>query len=114
MLAAELETMRREHAKEARGRKAEEDKMKAREGAFKDCDAELEQLAKAQATERGRLEELEQKLKAEKAELDAKVKVLTEDRTAFKLLEEKARTALKSLYKKGLEEPLVAGDEGLN
>ena len=46
--------------------------MKAREDAFKGRDAELEQLAQAQATECGRLEELEQKVQAEKAELDAK------------------------------------------
>ena len=38
-LAAELETVRRERAKEARGRKAEEEKMKAREDAVKDRDA---------------------------------------------------------------------------
>nr|XP_040249497.1 uncharacterized protein LOC109774689 [Aegilops tauschii subsp. strangulata] len=106
-LEVELETARRECAKEARGRKAEEEKMKAREDAVRDRDAELEQLAKAQATERGRLEELEQKLTAEKAELEAKAKVLAEDREAFKLLE-----ALRSLYEKGLEESLAASNEG--
>ena len=56
----------------------------------------------------------QEKLKAEKAEPDAKAKVLTDDRAAFKLLEEKARTPLKSLYKKGLEEPLVVDNEGPN
>nr|XP_045089472.1 recombination repair protein 1-like [Aegilops tauschii subsp. strangulata] len=64
----------RERATEARGRKVEEEEMKAREDAIRDRDAELEQLAKAHATERGRLEELGQKLKAEKAELEAKAK----------------------------------------
>nr|XP_020170745.1 actin cytoskeleton-regulatory complex protein pan1-like [Aegilops tauschii subsp. strangulata] len=100
-LKAELETARRERAKEARGYKAEEQKMKAREDAIRDRDAEQEQLAKAQATERGRLEELEEKLKAEKAELEAKAKVLAEDREAFKLLEVRSRTVLRSLYEKG-------------
>ena len=72
----------------------------------------MEQLAKAQAKEHSRLEELEQKLKAEKAEHDVKAKVLAEDHAAFKLLEEKSRTVLRSLYKKGLEEPLAASDKG--
>ena len=85
--------------------------MKARDDAVRDRDAELEQLVKAQAMERGRLEELEQKLKAEKAELEAKAKVLAEDREAFKLLEERSQTALQSLYEKGLEEPLAASNE---
>ena len=67
---------------------------------------------KAQATEHRWLEELEQELKVEKAELDAKAKVLAEDRAAFKLLEERSRTALQSLYEKGLEEPLATDDEG--
>ena len=57
-LAAELETVRRERTKEARGRKAEEEKMKAREDAVRGRDAELEQLARAQATERSRLEKM--------------------------------------------------------
>ena len=48
----------------------------------------------------------------EKAELDAKAKVLAEDRAAFKSLEERSRMALRSLYEKGLEEPLAANDEG--
>nr|XP_020156741.1 uncharacterized protein LOC109742072 [Aegilops tauschii subsp. strangulata] len=64
--------------------------MKAREDAFKVCDAKLEQSAKAQAIERGRLEELEQKVKAEEAELVAKAKVLAEDRTAFALLKKRS------------------------
>ena len=45
LVEAELETMRRERAKEARGRKAEEEKMKAREDTVRGRDAELEQLA---------------------------------------------------------------------
>ena len=44
-----------------------------------------------------RLETLEQKLRAERAELDAKVKVLAEDRVAFALHEEMSRVALKTL-----------------
>ena len=46
-LEAELKILRSERAKEARGCKAEEEKMKAWEDAVKDHDAELEQLAKA-------------------------------------------------------------------
>ena len=38
--------------------------------------------------------------------------VLVEDHAAFKLLEERSRTALRSLYEKGLEEPLPASNEG--
>ena len=45
-LETELETMRRERANETRGRKAEEDKMQAREDAVSHRDAELEQQAK--------------------------------------------------------------------
>ena len=59
MLEAELKTLRNERAGEARGRNEEEERMKAREDAVRGHDAELEQLAKAQATERSRLEELE-------------------------------------------------------
>ena len=51
-------------------------------------------------------------MKAEKAELEAKAKVLAEDRVAFKSLEEKSRVALRALYEKGLEEPLATDDEG--
>ena len=47
LLEAELKTMRSEHAEEARGRQAEEQKMKAREDAVRGRDAELKQLAKA-------------------------------------------------------------------
>ena len=51
-------------------------------------------------------------MKGEKAELEAKVKVLAEDRVAFKSLEEKSHVALRALYEKGLEEPLATDDEG--
>nr|XP_040258269.1 actin cytoskeleton-regulatory complex protein PAN1-like [Aegilops tauschii subsp. strangulata] len=112
VLEAELKTRCSERAEEARGRKAEEEKMKAREDAMKGRDAELEQLAKAQATEHSRPEKLEQKVEAEKAKLDAKEKVLAEDRAAFELLEERSRKALWSLYEKGLEEPLATANEG--
>ncbi|KAM3385786.1 hypothetical protein ACQJBY_009487 [Aegilops geniculata] len=86
--------------------------MKAREDAIRGHDAELEQLAKAQALEHSQLEKLEQKGEAEKAELEAKAKILAEDRVAFKSLEERSRAALWSLYEKGLEEPLATNDEG--
>ena len=51
-------------------------------------------------------------MKAEKAELEAKAKVLAEDRVAFTSLEERSRVALRALYEKGLEEPLATDDEG--
>nr|XP_020191251.1 uncharacterized protein LOC109776999 [Aegilops tauschii subsp. strangulata] len=74
LLEAELKTLRNERVKEAHGRKAEEDKMKAREDAVRGRDTELEQLGKAQAAERSRLEKLKREMEAEKAELDAKAK----------------------------------------
>ena len=51
-------------------------------------------------------------MKAEKAELEAKEQVLVEDRVAFNSLEEKSHVALRALYEKGLEEPLVTDDKG--
>ena len=51
-------------------------------------------------------------MKAEKAELDAKAKVLAEDRAAFALLEERSPVALKALYEKGLEKPLTTDEDG--
>ena len=51
-------------------------------------------------------------MKAEEAELDAKAKVLAEDRAAFALLEERSRVALKALYEKGLEKPLTTDEDG--
>ena len=44
--------------------------------------------------EHSRLEKLEQKVEAEKAELEAKAQVLAEDRVAFKSLEERSRAVL--------------------
>ena len=86
--------------------------MKAREDAITSRDAELVEPAKAQATERSRLEALEQKAKAREADLDAKAKVLTEDRVAFSLLEKRSSVALKLLYEKGLEKPLTTDKDG--
>nr|XP_020170838.1 TANK-binding kinase 1-binding protein 1-like [Aegilops tauschii subsp. strangulata] len=60
-LEGELKSLRDERAKETRDRKAEEEEMKAREDDIKGRDAELGELTKAQAAERSRLEELEQK-----------------------------------------------------
>ena len=77
----------------------------AREDAIENRDAEL-------TAGRGRLGTLEMKFKAERAELDAKAKVLAEDCEAFKLLEVRSRTAVQSLYEKELEEPLAASNEG--
>ena len=72
--------------------------MKALEDTVRSRDAELVQLAKAQAAERSRLEKLEQKMKAKKAEMEVKAKVLAEDHVAFADLEERSRKALKTLY----------------
>nr|XP_040249647.2 actin cytoskeleton-regulatory complex protein PAN1-like [Aegilops tauschii subsp. strangulata] len=88
-LEAELKALCDRRAEEARGREADEEKMKVREDAIKDRDADLGELARTQAAERRRLVELERKVEAEKAKLDAKVKVLAEDRTTFALLEER-------------------------
>ena len=45
VLEAELKILHDKHAEVARGHKAEEERMKAREDAIKGRDAELEQLA---------------------------------------------------------------------
>ena len=79
--------------------------MKAREAAVKDRDTELDDR-------RGRLETLEQALKAERTELDGKAKVLAEDRVALTKVEEKARAALKTLYEGGLEKSLAGVEDG--
>ena len=50
-------------------------------------------------------------MRAEKAELDAKAKVLAEDRVAFADLEERSRKALKTLYDGGLEKPLAGAKD---
>ena len=79
--------------------------MKAREAAVKDRDVKLDDR-------HGRLETLERSLKAERTELDAKAKVLAEDRVAFAKMEKRARAALKTLYESGLEEPLAGAEDG--
>nr|XP_020165338.1 translation initiation factor IF-2-like [Aegilops tauschii subsp. strangulata] len=112
VVEAELEKPRNERAAETRQREAWEEKMKAREDAVAGRDTELEQSARAQAAERSRLEELEKKVGAEKAQLEAKAKVLAEDCVAFKSLELRSREALRELYGKGLKKPLVTDEEG--
>nr|XP_020170201.1 TANK-binding kinase 1-binding protein 1-like [Aegilops tauschii subsp. strangulata] len=92
-LEDELKHLRDQHAEEARGRQVKEEEMRAREDTIKNRDAELEELEKAQATERSRLEELERGAKAKK-NLDAKTKVLAEDRTTFADLEERRSITL--------------------
>ena len=79
--------------------------MKARESAIKDRDAKL-------LTDRDRLKTLEQALKTERVELDAKAEVLPEDHAALTRYEERARTVLQTLYKEGLEKPLARATEG--
>ena len=59
-----------------------------------------------------RLEELERKVEAKGVDLDAKAKVLAENRAAFALLEKRSREALKSLYEKGLEKSLATNEDG--
>nr|XP_020191697.1 MAP7 domain-containing protein 1-like [Aegilops tauschii subsp. strangulata] len=111
-LEDELKSLHDERAEEARGRQAKEEEMRTREEAIKNRDAALGELAKTQAAERGRLEELERKVEAKKVDLDAKAKVLAEDRAAFALLEKRSHEALKSLYEKGLERPLTTDEDG--
>ena len=104
-LEDELQGLRDELAKEVCDCQEKEKDMKAREAAIRDRDAELDDR-------RGQLETLEQALKAERVELDAKAKVLAEDRVAFTKLEKKAHTTLKTLYDGGLEKPLAGTKEG--
>ena len=111
-LEDELKSLRDKHAEEARGRLVKEEEMKAREDTVKNRDAELEELGKTQAAEHSRLEELERKVKAREADLDAKARVLAEDRVAFADLEERSRKALKTLYEHGLERPLTTNEDG--
>ena len=85
--------------------------MKAQEDAIKGRDADLGEPAKAQIAERSRLEELERKVEAKEVNLDAKAKVMAEDRAAFTLLEKRSREDLKSLYEKGLERPLTTDED---
>ena len=75
-LEDELQGLRDELAKEVRDRQAKEEEMKALEAAIRDHDTKL-------SADSGRLKTLEQKLKAERIELDTKVEVLAEDRAAF-------------------------------
>ena len=67
--------------------------MKAPKEAVTDRDTKLTRLSEPQAAERSRLETLEQKLRAERAELDAKVKVLAEDHVAFAVIAHRTRTS---------------------
>ena len=67
---------------------------------------------RAQAAERSHLEELGKKVLAEKAQLEAKAKVLVEDRATFKPIELKSREAPRELYGKGLKKPLGTDEEG--
>ena len=52
VLEDELKSLRDQYAEETRGRQAKEEEMRAREDAVRDRDAELGELAKAQAAER--------------------------------------------------------------
>nr|XP_020167158.1 translation initiation factor IF-2-like [Aegilops tauschii subsp. strangulata] len=109
---AELETLRNKRAAEARRREAWDGKLKAREDVVADRDTELEQSARAQAAERGRLEKLKEEVEAEKAQPKAKAKVLSKDRAAFNSLELRSRKALRELYGRGLKKLLVTAKEG--
>nr|XP_020154735.1 MAP7 domain-containing protein 1-like [Aegilops tauschii subsp. strangulata] len=111
-LEDELKHLRDQHAEEEHGRQVKEEEMRVREDAIKNHDAELEELEKAQATEHSWLEEPEREAKAKEADLDTKTKVLAEDRAAFIDIEERSRAALKTIYEKGLERPLVTDEDG--
>ena len=86
--------------------------MKAQEEAVNDHDADLERVAQVQVAECDHLRKLVKEVEAERVQLQIKAKVLVEDREAFKSLEERSRKALRGLYKKGLENPLVTDDDG--
>nr|XP_020156655.1 translation initiation factor IF-2-like [Aegilops tauschii subsp. strangulata] len=90
-LEDELQSLRDQHTEEARCRQAKEEEVKAREDAVKNRDAELAELEKTQVAERSWLEGLVRKAKAREADLDAKARVLAEDRAAFADLEESSR-----------------------
>ena len=51
-------------------------------------------------------------MKARESDLDAKARVLAEDRVAFADLEERSRMALKTLYENGLEKSLATDEDG--
>ena len=108
----ELQSLRDKHAEEVCCRQAKEEEMKAQEEAVKNRDAEVAELGKKQAAKRNRLEELEQKMGTREADLDAKARVLAEDRVAFADLEKRSRKALKTLYEHGLEKPLDTDEDG--
>nr|XP_020156658.1 nascent polypeptide-associated complex subunit alpha, muscle-specific form-like [Aegilops tauschii subsp. strangulata] len=108
----ELENLHKEWAAMARQLEVREEKVKAQEEAVTGRDADLEQLAQAQAAERDRLKKLEKEVEAERVQLEIKAKVLAEDREAFKSLEERSREVLRELYEKDLEKPLVTDDDG--
>ena len=85
--------------------------MKAREEAVKNRDAEQAELGKRQVAERYRLEELEQKMGAKEADLNAKAQVLAENRVAFADLEKISRKAPRMLYEHGVEKPLDTDED---
>ena len=58
------------------------------------------------------MEELERKVEAREADLDAKVRVLAEDRAAFADLKKRSRKVLKTLYEHGLEKSLATNEDG--
>ena len=107
-----MQSLRDKHAEEVRYRQAKEEGMKAQEETVKNREAELAELVKKQAAERSHLEELERKMGAREANLDAKARVLAEDRVAFADLEKRSRKALKTLYKHGLEKSMATDEDG--
>ena len=51
-------------------------------------------------------------MRVKEADLDAKARVLADDRAAFLTFEERSHVALKTLYEKGLEKPLASDEDG--
>ena len=51
-------------------------------------------------------------MRVKEADLDAKARVLVEDRVALSTFKERSRVALKTLYEKGLERPLTTDEDG--
>ena len=55
---------------------------------------------------------MKEEVEAEKAQLEAKEKVLAKGCAAFDSLEQRSREALRELYGRRLKEPLVTAEEG--
>src|SRR4051812_30071520 len=104
-LEDELQGLRGQLGEETRLRQEQEKEVKAREAALEHQEAKLKKR-------HNHLGALKKELEATKAELDAKARVLAEDRVAFADMEKDARASLKTLYESGLDCPLAGDGDG--